>query len=362
MKNLFIIDGAAGTGKNDMIDYIKQKYSRGSMTSIVFKYTTRKKRKEEKERKLPLDLIFISKSKFNAHKKNSDFYSYEYGGEYYGFYRNSIDEAIQNYKNIFVIIRDRVTIQHLIKDYPNVCTIPVFIYSDYERIFERLKKDDYDDEAIKFRLSRQELVWGDYLKQSNLYKEVIINNSCKIDFFRLIDTLILKYNIESNDLLNISNTERFKIVKPLIGYKDEVIKRLKKYPYNRNVFLMMKFRKENNLLFKFIKENLENNGFNCVRSDQIEWGITKNFYNPIAVLYCCKYGIALFDRPEKNNTFSPNVAYELGMMHLQGKDCLILRHTTLPNMPFDLIGDLHVPYKEDLEVQEIIKDWIENIK
>lgn len=80
------------------------------------------------------------------------------------------------------------------------------------------------------------------------------------------------------------------------------------------------------------------------------------------MLFCCKYGIALFDEPEEGANFSPNVAYELRMMHLQRKDCLILRHSTLPSMPFDLIKKLHVPYAENLEVEKRVEQWLNHLR
>ena len=362
MANLFLIDGAAGTGKADMIEHIDEKYLRHDVATIVQKFTTREHRHEEIDRRLHLDLMFSSRSEFDEQSKNSTIYSYNYGGEKYGFYKATVDEALASYQNVFIIVRDRITIQQIIKDYPKVHTVAVFIYSDNEKVIERLKKDGYDDSAIEFRLSRQELVWNDYIRQSDLYQEVIINNSNKNEFHRLIDNLIKKYSVESNEVLSISHSDKFPIIKPLIGFKKEMQNRLERFHYDRNVFLMMKFRPTNELVYPFIKNSLEKNGFNCVRSDQPEWSITENLYNPIAVLYCCKYGIALFDEPEEGNNFSPNVAYELGMMQLQGKNCLVLCHTKLPEMPFDFIKDLHKRYSKELEIEEIVLEWTEKIK
>lgn len=362
MKNLFLIDGAAGTGKTDMVEYINQKYSRGNLATIISKFTTRKRRPEEIVRKLPLDLIFISRAKFNEHLKKPNFYSYEYGGQRYGFYKAEVDQALASYQNVFIIVRDGVTIKQILNDYPRICTVPVFIYSDNDQVVKRLKKEGYDDSVIDFRLLRQELVYDDYLRHPDLYQEVIPNDSNKRDFHRLMDMLIIKYSSEPADVLVISHCEKFPILKPLIGFKEPMQRHLERYPYDRNVFLMMKFRASNELIFRFIKNHLEKNGFSCVRADQREWNITNNVYNPMAVLYCCKYGIALFDEREEGNNFSPNVAYELGMMHLQGKDCLMLRHTSLPSMPFDLVGDLHKPYSKDLELEDIVIDWTKKIK
>jgi len=362
MKNLFLIDGAAGTGKTDMLDYLQDKYSGRNQVAVLRKYTTREHRLEEKKRELSLDLEFISNRRFNELKSNPDFYSYSYGEKLYGFLGSDINLLLQTYQNLFIIVRDRKTIQDLINEYPTLCTIPVFIYTDREQCEKRLLDDGYSEEAVKFRLGRQSLAWDDYLKHSDLYQEVIINNSNRNDFHRLIDSLIKKYSSENeiNNMIVISNCERFTLLKPLIGFKRDIISRLQNY--DRNVFLMMKFRENNKLAYKFIKKQLEENGFNCVRADQETWNITNNVYNPLAVLYCCKYGIALFDEPEDGNMFSPNVAYELSMMHLQGKNCLILRHNSLDGVPFDLIKDLHQSYSKELEFEAIVQRWVSEIK
>ena len=161
--------------------------------------------------------------------------------------------------------------------------------------------------------------------------------------------------------LHIDGEDSFPLIKPLAGFKEQIQRKLQQFPYNKNVFLMLKFRDANKDLSDFIIENLKSHGFNGVRADQVQWNITSNVYNPIAVLYCCKYGIALFDEPEEHQAYNPNVAYELGMMHYQDKECLILRHSTLPSVPFDIIKDLHSPYTQQLEVRPIVKNWISQI-
>jgi guanylate kinase len=362
VKNLFLIDGAAGTGKTDMLTYLQEKSSYRNQIAIIRKYTTRKHRPEEAKRKLPLDLDFGSTRRFADLKRKGDFYSYMYGGELYGIRRPDIERALQTHQHVFVIVRDLAAIQQISHDFPKVCTIPVFIYTDREQCEKRLLADNYDKEAVKFRLERQELAWNDYLKHSGAYREVIINNSNITDFHRLIDSLLRKYSseTESASMLVVSECEKFPLLTSLIGFKKTIQAAAKNY--DRNVFLMMKFREENELVYRFIKKQLEENKFNCIRADQREWNITQDIYNPLAVLYCCKYGIALFDEPEEGNRFSPNVAYELGMMHLQGKNCLILRHESLPEMPFDLIKNIHKKYAKSLELEAIVSNWVAEIR
>lgn len=49
MKNLFIIDGLAGTGKSDFLEYIKEAYSgKNFYVNCLPKYSTREKRKYNK--------------------------------------------------------------------------------------------------------------------------------------------------------------------------------------------------------------------------------------------------------------------------------------------------------------------------
>lgn len=159
----------------------------------------------------------------------------------------------------------------------------------------------------------------------------------------------------------IPEAGNFELMKPLVGYKRDLEKQLDLYPYSKNVFLMMKFRKSNEELGEFIIETLNRYGLKGVRADHKEWNITSNVYNPIAVLYCCKFGIALFDEPEETQAYSPNVAYELGIMQYQGKECLILRHSSLPTIPFDLTKDLHVQYERELQVKNKIEKWVQTI-
>lgn len=151
------------------------------------------------------------------------------------------------------------------------------------------------------------------------------------------------------------------LIKPLVGFREDIEKQLEKFPFEKNVFLMMRFRRGNKAISDFIIDNLSKAGLNGVRADQPGWNITNDVYNPIAVLYCCKYGIALFDKPEANQAYNPNVIYELGIMHSLGRECLILRNDTLPAIPFDLIKNLYMPYRGKLAVQTNIQRWLAGI-
>ncbi len=181
------------------------------------------------------------------------------------------------------------------------------------------------------------------------------------DIERILVAQIEKYSPIKERTIDVPLQGRYELIKPLIGFKRDIERQIARLPFSKNVFLMMKFRDSNRELGEFISESLGVHGLRGIRADSDDWNITKNVYNPIAVLYCCKYGIALFDEPEEYQAYSPNVAYELGMMHYQNKECLILRHASLPSVPFDLIKDLYVTYNRDLQVRRTVERWVKQI-
>ncbi len=89
-----------------------------------------------------------------------------------------------------------------------------------------------------------------------------------------------------------------------------------------------------------------------------EHNITDDLYNPVACLLCCSRGIAIFDKPDKIQLFNPNVAYELGMFHLLGRDCLILKDRTVKSLHSDILMKLYNPYRSYAQVIGVIESWI----
>lgn len=361
MKVLFLVDGAAGAGKSDLVNYIANTFQ--NTATKINKYTTRKRRVSEEAKKT--DLIFISEEEFAKKKANKKdrLFNYIYGGSQYGFYKSDLDNAIQHYNCTFIIIRNQDLIRKLCAMYKNkVLVVPIYIYTDMGLIETRLRADGYDEDTIKFRMERSETIFKEYL-ENDIYKNVIINRSNVTDLHRKIRLLIEKYTDidKQEDRLYVSPTQYFRLFN-LSYYKDRLTRQLKKFPYDKNFFLMMKFRKNNEAFYGFIRNELEKYGYNCVRADEPEWNLTDNVYNPIAVLDCCKYGIALFDEPEDGANYNPNVAYELGIMQNQGKPCLILKHSSLRVVPFDLVKELYKPYTREIEFQKIFKDWLISIK
>lgn len=367
MKNLFLIDGLAGTGKSDCLEFVKEEYSstEGFVTCLR-KYSTRKKRKIEDNESFQLDLDFVEEDEFEKLKQPRDndyFYNYEYSKKSYGFFKSVLDKAIENYQNTFVIIRNIELIKTLMAEYKHINVIPVFTYSDLNYIEERLRRDGYDEEQIQFRIDRSKKPLEDYLSQSVfIYKEVLINTSNKTDFKRIIKCLIDKYNQQDNKSIITSDGKKYEIIKPLRGYIDQISNKLKATRYDKNVFLMMKYRESNSDIENLIKAALGSFGFNCICAKDPSWNITNDYYNTMAVIYCCKYGIALFDKMEVEQVYNPNVAYELGFMQSQDKKCLTIKHKDVVKSKFfDSLKDLIKEYNVDSEIMAIITEWVKEI-
>lgn len=363
MNKLFLIDGAAGTGKSDLINFVK-KYLYNYDINVISKFTTRNIRNKEEAKET--DLMFVSEEEFAKWetKNYNQCYTYPYGDGKYGFDKDTLVKSVLNHEFTFIIVRNKALIDRIQEDLKElVYILHIFIYTDEGLAIKRLRKEGFDQTAINFRLKRNEMVWMDYMDTSDDDIITIINNSNKDDFHKKILHIIKKYSEknENNEVLYITPTTKCDLIKPLIGFKDEIKSRLKKYPYEKNVFLMMKFRDSNLPFYKFIKRQLSIRGLNCVRADEAEWNITHDVYNPLAVLCCCKYGIALFDEPEENAHYNPNVAYELGIMHYQRKECLMMKHSSLSDVPFDLIRNLYVTYSEKYEFESIIDSWIASL-
>jgi guanylate kinase len=316
-KNLFLIDGAAGAGKSDLIEYVYRTI-KDKKSSILDKYTTRTIRKIEKQKededKIILDLQFVSNEGFEKLKKNQEFYHYTYPrimGNQYGFSRASLIQALEEVDNVFLIIRSASVIEHIIKDFPEINVIPIFIYTIESKVAERLKKDGYNKIEIAYRLSRTKDAMDDYYNKPTLYKHVIINNSVKPVYQQHLNEVFKLYARTGINMLRISAMECYSLPRAIRTHKDTMLKMLATYDYRNNIFVMMDFDSKNDNIYNTIKSAINSHGYNCIRADKEGWASLTNdeMTNPYAVLYCCKYGIALFDKPPKGRyALNVNVA------------------------------------------------------
>ena len=379
MKNLFLLDGVAGTGKSDCIKYIRDHYNGRFRAGVIQKYTTRARREEEKKEDHKVDLEFVSTEEFKQIRQETlqteginSFFYYRYGDDKYGYHeygvrKSDIDKALGEYQDVFLIVRNVLCINSIISAYKGtaVNVVPVFIYTDPSKVIERLRHENYSEEAINFRTSRSNQVWNEYLAQAvPLYKDIIINNSNPTDFHKFIDQLMMKYDQEERmdnpstmvfpcgDIAHLSAS--------LVGHRKALDQFLNYYAYEKNIFLMIKYRENNLELRNELKDRIERKGFHCVIAN--ETNLTNDIYNPIALTYCCKYGIAIFDEPEEGNVYSPNVAYELGIMQSQAKKCLVVKHHLLADKKFfDILKDEGNLYTTQIQLCKTVDGFLSSI-
>jgi len=142
----------------------------------------------------------------------------------------------------------------------------------------------------------------------------------------------------------------------LLGWRSQIGAFVGKYPFDRSVFVMIRYRQRNVGLVGEVKGILSDQGYKGILASDHK--VTDDLYNPVACLLCCSKGIAVFDEPESAQEFTPNVAYELGMLHLLGRDCLILKHETLKALPTDVLMKLYSEYRTVSDVKSHIADWL----
>lgn len=364
MRNLFLVDGAAGSGKTDFFNFINGIGSEANNYAIALpKYTTREKRKSDVNNK---DLIHFEGTKeerenaylkkmFEIRKRGEIIFEYQYptGEAYYSIEKSLIDSALKKYKNVYIIIRSSYCIREIVqtyKNYNNINIVPIFIYSDKDCVINRLTDElnmlykDFPNEEketkinleIEKRIKRTNVAMEDYYTQPvDIYKEIVINNSNRETYIRQMRTLLERYNTVSKD--NIAF-----IIMPMLNKRDD------NYALNESV--------KNRII-----DAAENVGFKASRSDSIldfnKKLIIKKVYDSIEESQICIVDLT-YNRP--------NCYLELGYARALDK-VIILISQNRDSVEFDETGYDCFEYdtsKEGLDrleryIQERIRLWKE---
>ncbi|MGC1615863.1 MAG: hypothetical protein WA736_14350 [Candidatus Acidiferrum sp.] len=141
----------------------------------------------------------------------------------------------------------------------------------------------------------------------------------------------------------------------LQGWIPQIREFLRRNNFDRNVFIMISYKDSLSPLIGKISRKLIELKLNPILAR--DHPITDDLYNPIACLLCCNYGIAVFDRPEVQQVHNPNVVYELGMIQLLKRPCVILKHNKLKRMPTDILSRLYENYLTSEDAVQGIENW-----
>lgn len=367
MNKLLLVDGATGTGKSDLMNFLKLQSDYD--VSSIGKITTRKQR--NKEEAVSTDLQFVSEEEFVNKVRAGDYYQYQYGENSengkskYALSKMELIDSLRKHEFTFAIVRSRPTIEQIIHELSQYGLVKrIFIHTDEEKTIQRLQRDGFTNEQIAFRIRRNKLLW-DEEQTFDDNRIVIINNSNPEEFYSQIRELLNFYSKkhEPGTTLYVNGNTSYPLMSSLVGKKEAIVEQINRFPFEKNIFIMMKYRSSNLSIYNEIKRVIKEQGFNCVRADDPEWTfLTGDVDNYLAALYCCKYGIALFDKPEPKELYSPNVAYELGIMHCQKKKCLIFKHKSLDRIPFDFLQRLYKEYDDGTQIRGYLDEWINSIK
>jgi len=146
----------------------------------------------------------------------------------------------------------------------------------------------------------------------------------------------------------------------VLGWSKHIKTFLRANPFDNNVFVMVAYRAKLEDLISAVKKKLVQLDLNPVLARDHQ--LTNDLYNPVACLLCCSYGVAIFDRAETAQMHNPNVVYELSMMHLLKRPCVILKHSKLKKMPADILSMLYEDYSSQREAVRKLGDWWDRIK
>jgi hypothetical protein len=131
--------------------------------------------------------------------------------------------------------------------------------------------------------------------------------------------------------------------------------------FAKNVFVMMKFDKENedlNEIYGTIKEILPLYDLNVLRADE-RYYTDQLWDNVRTYMLCCSYGVAVLENIVANE-FNPNVGLEYGFMSALNRPTMVLVDDRFRNMRADIIGTIVYPFNSRRigeTVAEAVRDW-----
>jgi hypothetical protein len=146
----------------------------------------------------------------------------------------------------------------------------------------------------------------------------------------------------------------------LYGWAAGMREFLRRFNYENNVFVMVAYRARLGTLIERIEGTLRDLGLNAIIAR--DHRLTDDLYNPIACLLCCRYGIAVFDRGEIGQKHNANIVYELAVMQMLKRPCMILKHQALRSMPSDFLHRLYESYASVDEAAQRVNEWWERTR
>jgi len=118
-------------------------------------------------------------------------------------------------------------------------------------------------------------------------------------------------------------------------------------------FIIMQFgeTRAHEEIMEGVKLELKKYGIRGLRADDCPYH-DDLFYNVLTYVYGCSFGVAIFERIEKEE-FNSNVAFEVGYLMALSKPVCLLKDKTLKVLQTDLIGKLYEPFDPQDAIKSI---------
>lgn len=179
-KNLFVISGPSGVGKDTVVKALLKKHPNIRKTISV---TTRAKRSNETD---GVDYYFITEEVFSSHRHNGRLVEFElYDGAYYGTLYSEIERHSEEYPLILVIdVRGR---RNVMKRYPMAKSI--FISPPSPEVLKAriIARNENTPEEMEHRLT----IAGEEITQASLYDYIVANDDIDTCVNRIIEIIEL---------------------------------------------------------------------------------------------------------------------------------------------------------------------------
>ena len=168
-KYLFVVSGAAGTGKDSVVKALREAHPEIEKTVSA---TTRAPRPGEQE---GVDYYYRTREQFQQLIENDQVVEHNfYNGNYYGTLREEVDKRLEAGKLVVLVI-DVHGAANIRRMFPGATTI-FLLPPSVEELERRLRsRGDTSEEQIKMRLERAS--WE--MEQRSWYDYTVVNDDAK---------------------------------------------------------------------------------------------------------------------------------------------------------------------------------------
>lgn len=169
-RNLYILSGPSGSGKNTVYDELVKRIPKIEQTVSA---TTRKPRDGEED---GVDYYFLSVAEFEKKIENGEFVEYvKYGYNYYGTLKSEI-KRLSALGKIVVLIIEVEGANNVKKAFPEATTVFIVPPSEEELRRRIVGRGQNTDEEVRIRLA----IAMEEMKSSEKYDYCVVNDDLSV--------------------------------------------------------------------------------------------------------------------------------------------------------------------------------------